>query len=142
MAVLQILRGMNHAVMVCSKPAAAQLALVWQQLLHADLREAGRAALPAGISDKHDWQLRGKYLVQIDEMVNIAENAEARGRDTASRMLKLSMTDGGQRVFGLECALLPALRRRMTAHGSWRRYRRVSDLSVDMLPGCKVRLRR
>ncbi|GLT35607.1 hypothetical protein SLA2020_100450 [Shorea laevis] len=53
----------------------------------------------------HLVDLGGPFVLQVDEVVNISCPLRSRYQDTASgvkRCLKLSMTDGVQRVFGME----------------------------------------
>jgi RecQ-mediated genome instability protein 1 len=60
--------------------------------------------------------LEGQHVLQVDEMINIAERRADRSRaattanQQAKRMLKLSLTDGSQRVFAIEYRSCPALR--------------------------------
>lgn len=53
-------------------PAQARLQLVLEQLLDADLRAAGAGGLLPDVSGLHRQPLAGRYLLQVEEVVNIA----------------------------------------------------------------------
>jgi hypothetical protein len=56
-----------------SKPHQARLQLVLEQLLAADLRVAGSGGLlPPDVAQLHKQPLEGRFLLQVDEVVNIA----------------------------------------------------------------------
>jgi hypothetical protein len=56
-----------------SLPADGRLRLVLEQLLAADLRDAGAGGLlPADAAALHKQPLIGRYLLQVDEVVNVA----------------------------------------------------------------------
>ena len=51
----------------------------------------------APVQAMHDTVLQGKYVLQVDEIVNMAAPAKERyneASDNGSRMLKLHMSDG------------------------------------------------
>jgi len=94
--------------------------MVYQQLLLADLRNAVASQLPEHFYSASTVMLQGKYILQIEELMNIADNYERQYQDNnENRMLKFCMTDGRQRLFGIE-------------------YQRIPSLSVHSLPGSKV----
>lgn len=55
-----------------SQPPAARLQLVLEQLLAADLRAAGAGGLLPDVAALHKQPLAGRFLLQVDEAVNIA----------------------------------------------------------------------
>lgn len=56
-----------------SKPPGERLRLVLEQLLHADLRAAGAGGvLPGGVASMHKRGLEGRFLLQVDEVANVA----------------------------------------------------------------------
>ncbi|PSC73828.1 recQ-mediated genome instability 1 [Micractinium conductrix] len=98
-------------------PVERRARLVLQQLLPADLNTCGAASLPPGIQSLHDNTLRGKFLLQADEVLNIGAAVRDRytGTDSNNRCLKLLLTDGAQQVAGLEYRPTPALHSAMPA---------------------------
>ncbi|OIW17778.1 hypothetical protein TanjilG_06463 [Lupinus angustifolius] len=86
--------------------------LCFEQFLFADMNFSGSGVLPPSVDSMHRAQLPGPYVLQVDEIVNIT--CPLRGRYNqappgAKRCLKLSMTDGIQRVFGMEYRPIQAL---------------------------------
>ncbi|CAL0330082.1 unnamed protein product [Lupinus luteus] len=86
--------------------------LCFEQFLFADMNFCGSGILPPSVDSMHLAQLPGPYVLQVDEIVNIT--CPLRGRYNqappgAKRCLKLSMTDGIQRVFGMEYRPIQAL---------------------------------
>lgn len=107
------------------KPRQEQLKLILQQCLYSDLNQCGAGCLPARVQvgesscgcrpgsaadhtrhpalrcplclqDMHAVQLGGKFLLQLDEVVNVGAPAKARySAGAGSRCLKLLLTDGG-----------------------------------------------
>lgn len=55
-----------------SMPAAARLQLVLEQLLAADLHTAGAGGVLPDVAQLHKQPLVGKFLLQVDEVVNIS----------------------------------------------------------------------
>jgi hypothetical protein len=53
-------------------PAQARLPLVLEQLLAADFRSAGAGGLLPDVAALHKQPLQGRFLLQVDEVVNIA----------------------------------------------------------------------
>ncbi|XP_030531431.2 recQ-mediated genome instability protein 1 [Rhodamnia argentea] len=79
--------------------------LCFQHFLLSDMNSSGAGVLPPNVHTMHLAHLPGPFVLQVDEVVNIScplrgryENAPA----GLKRCLKLSMTDGVQRVFGME----------------------------------------
>ncbi|KAK7318299.1 hypothetical protein RJT34_02998 [Clitoria ternatea] len=84
----------------------------FEQFLFADMNSCGNGVLPPNVDSMHLRVLPGPYVLQVDEMINIS--CPLRGRyeqapPGVKRCLKLSMTDGIQRVFGLEYRPIQAL---------------------------------
>ncbi|XP_010519503.1 PREDICTED: recQ-mediated genome instability protein 1 [Tarenaya hassleriana] len=105
-----------------SLDVAAKAKLCFEQFLFSDMNHSGGGVLPRDIRSMHLVELGGPFVLQVDEIVNIGcplkgryENANA----GLKRCLKLSMTDGVQRVFGME-------------------YRPIKDLQVLDPAGLKI----
>eukprot|EP00741_Cyanophora_paradoxa_P008128 tig00001264_g7865.t1 len=91
-----------------------------EDFMFADLNLAGSGCLPPNVSGMHKQVLQGSYVLQVDEMINVAEPEDSRyDGESSSRMLKLRMTDGRQSVSGSE-------------------FRRISGLAYDSPAGLKV----
>ncbi|KAM7254036.1 hypothetical protein ACFE04_028659 [Oxalis oulophora] len=97
--------------------------LCFQQFLFSDMNSSGSGGvLPENVHTLNRIDLKGPFVLQVDEIVNISCPIRARYHDAPSgiqRCLKLSMTDGVQRVFGME-------------------YRPINDLKVFSPAGLKV----
>ncbi|KAK0591102.1 hypothetical protein LWI29_035639 [Acer saccharum] len=94
----------------------------FQQFLFSDMKYSGAGVLPENVNSMHLVELKGPFILQVDEIVNIGCPLRGRYQDAPSsikRCLKLSMTDGVQRVFGME-------------------YRPIKDLQVLAPSGLKV----
>ncbi|GMI76685.1 RECQ MEDIATED INSTABILITY 1 [Hibiscus trionum] len=101
---------------------SAKAKLCFQQFLLSDMNYSGGGILPENVDSMHLVDLKGPFVLQVDEIVNISCPLKGRYQDTPSgikRCLKLSMTDGVQRVFGME-------------------YRPIKDLQVLAPAGLKV----
>ncbi|KAJ1270690.1 hypothetical protein BS78_06G071000 [Paspalum vaginatum] len=97
----------------------------FEQFLFADMNACGAGVLPEGVASMHAVVLDGPFVLQVDEIVNIPAPLKERYRDAVAgpkRMLKLSMTDGIQRIFGME-------------------YRPIRDLAVLAPAGLKIIIR-
>ncbi|RDX58482.1 RecQ-mediated genome instability protein 1, partial [Mucuna pruriens] len=91
---------------------AAKAKLCFEQFLFADMNSCGGGVLPPNVESMHLRVLPGPYVLQVDEILNIS--CPLRGRYEQAphglkRCLKLSMTDGLQRVFGMEYRPIQAL---------------------------------
>ncbi|KAK6924634.1 RecQ mediated genome instability protein 1, N-terminal [Dillenia turbinata] len=96
--------------------------LCFEQFLHSDMNYVGAGVLPENVGSLHLVDLPGPYVLQVDEIVNISCPLKSRYQEASAglkRCLKLSMTDGIQRVFGME-------------------YRPIRDLQVLAPAGLKV----
>ncbi|KAL4036417.1 hypothetical protein IC575_005157 [Cucumis melo] len=96
--------------------------LCFEQFLVSDMNYAGAGVLPENVDSMHLVDLPGPYVLQVDEIVNISCALKGRYQTAPAnikRCLKLSMTDGVQRVFGME-------------------YRPIKDLEVLAPAGLKV----
>ncbi|XP_042500080.1 recQ-mediated genome instability protein 1 isoform X2 [Macadamia integrifolia] len=99
--------------------------LCFEQFLVSDMNYSGGGVLPHDVHTMHLVDLGGPFVLQVDEIVNISCPLRNRYQNAASgikRCLKLSMTDGVQRVFGME-------------------YRPIKDLEVLAPAGLKVAIR-
>ncbi|KAJ7522754.1 hypothetical protein O6H91_18G025400 [Diphasiastrum complanatum] len=92
---------------------SAQAEKCFLQFLSADLNVVGDAALPANVHSLHATELSGPFVLQVDEIVDISscmrDRYQERSAGLGKRCLKLSMTDGVQRVFGIEYRAMPDL---------------------------------
>lgn len=91
---------------------ATKAKLCFEQFLFSDLNFCGSGVLPSNVTSMHLDTLPGPYVLQVDEIVNLC--CPLRGRyqqapPSKKRCLKLSMTDGIQRVFGMEYRPIEAL---------------------------------
>ncbi|KAJ8634162.1 hypothetical protein MRB53_027498 [Persea americana] len=84
---------------------AGKAKLCFSQFLFSDMNFSGSGVLPADVHTMHGVELAGPFLLQVDEIVNISVPLRERYHDASAglkRCLKLSMTDGAQRVVGME----------------------------------------
>ncbi|RRT84113.1 hypothetical protein B296_00000454 [Ensete ventricosum] len=94
----------------------------FEQFLLSDMNVSGAGVLPENVHLMHKTELEGPFVVQVDEIVNISAPLRERYHDMPAgckRCLKLSITDGVQRVFGME-------------------YRPIKELEVLTASGLKV----
>ncbi|PSS07647.1 RecQ-mediated genome instability protein like [Actinidia chinensis var. chinensis] len=101
---------------------ATKAKLCFEQFLYSDMNYSGGGILPEDMHNMHLVDLDGPFILQVDEIVNISCPLKGRYQNALSglkRCLKLSMTDGVQRVFGME-------------------YRPIKGLEVLALAGLKV----
>uniref|UniRef100_A0A6M2EYY7 RecQ-mediated genome instability protein 1 n=1 Tax=Populus davidiana TaxID=266767 RepID=A0A6M2EYY7_9ROSI len=111
------LRQIDNSLDIASKAK-----LCFGQFLISDMNHCGAGVLPPNVDSMHLADLPGPFVLQVDEIVNISCPLKGRYQDAnagVKRCLKLSMTDGIQRVFGME-------------------YRPIKDLKVLTPPGFKV----
>ncbi|EEC77185.1 hypothetical protein OsI_15678 [Oryza sativa Indica Group] len=97
----------------------------FEQFLFADMNACGAGVLPEGVGSMHNAVLDGPFVLQVDEIVNLSAPLRERYRDAHAgpkRCLKLSMTDGIQRIYGME-------------------YRPIKDLEVLAPAGFKIVIR-
>ncbi|KAK9831767.1 hypothetical protein WJX74_008809 [Apatococcus lobatus] len=109
---------------ISSHASGSQLDLqsFWGAFLACDLNQAGAGCLPTGLKEWHKQKIGGRYIVQVDEVVNIALPIRQRhGQNGKGRCVKMSLTDGKQQVEGLE-------------------YRHLPDVGPDMPAGFKMAL--
>nr|VDD28529.1 unnamed protein product [Brassica oleracea] len=118
------LSGLEASVPEFSRlEVAAKAKHCFEQFLFCDMNLCGGGVLPRNVASMVLEELAGPFVLQVvDEIVNIGcalkgryENANA----GLKRCLKLSMTDGVQRVFGME-------------------YRPIKDLQVLAPAGLKI----
>ncbi|RZC60583.1 hypothetical protein C5167_022350 [Papaver somniferum] len=99
--------------------------LIFEQFLFSDMNLSGGGLLPENVHTLHLVDLPGPFVLQVDEIVNISCHLRDRYQNVPAgikRCLKLSMTDGVQRVFGME-------------------YRPINSLQVLVPAGLKVVIR-
>eukprot|EP01018_Ginkgo_biloba_P003664 Gb_17289 [translate_table: standard] len=105
--------------------AGQQAELCFAEFLFADMNTAGDVALPPDVHTLHATEIGGPIVLQVDEIVNLSSSLRERYKETPAggkRCLKLSMTDGVQRIFGIE-------------------YRPIKDLMVLSPAGMKIAVR-
>ncbi|KAK3236805.1 recQ-mediated genome instability protein 1, variant 2 [Cymbomonas tetramitiformis] len=87
-----------------------QVEQCYVQFLTCDMNTAGAGSLP-NLQALHNTELPGRFVLQVDEMVNVGADAKERYKNTNSntRCLKLSLTDGVARVQALEYRYITAL---------------------------------
>ncbi|KDP22586.1 hypothetical protein JCGZ_26417 [Jatropha curcas] len=84
---------------------AGKAKLCFQHFLFSDMNHCGSGVLPTNVDSMHLVVLPGPLVLQVDEIVNISSPLKGRYQEAPpgiKRCLKLSMTDGVQRVFGME----------------------------------------
>ncbi|CAH8330618.1 unnamed protein product [Eruca vesicaria subsp. sativa] len=94
----------------------------FEQFLFSDMNLMGGGVLPRNVASLILEELAGPFVLQVDEIVNIGCSLKGRYENANAglkRCLKLSMTDGFQRVFGME-------------------YRPIKDLQVLAPAGLKI----
>ncbi|KAL4584745.1 hypothetical protein LXL04_009354 [Taraxacum kok-saghyz] len=85
--------------------ATKKAKLCFEKFLHSDMNHCGAGFLPDNVHQMHLVDLPGPFVLQVDEIVNISQPLRERYKKAncgLKRCLKLSMTDGVQRVFGME----------------------------------------
>ena len=95
---------------------------LYELFLASDLCESGESQLPHQTAKLRRMRLKGGHLLQVNELLNVGSTAEHRGKDNASRCLKLHLTDGKQSLVGVEVKM-------------------IKDLSVQSAPGVKLFVR-
>ncbi|KFK28040.1 hypothetical protein AALP_AA8G463900 [Arabis alpina] len=94
----------------------------FEKFLFSDMNLCGGGVLPRNVASMELVELAGPFVLQVDEIVNIGSPLKGRYENANAglkRCLKLSMTDGVQRVFGME-------------------YRPIKDLQVLAPAGLKI----
>lgn len=97
--------------------------MVEDQLLLSDLGISTDGCLPLDVANRHGQILRGQFLLQAQDCVNISEPSDRRYTHTAHRTLKLGLFDGKTSVSAMELTHIP-------------------QLSLDLPAGFKVRIER
>ncbi|OVA17457.1 protein of unknown function DUF1767 [Macleaya cordata] len=118
--------GMSNSVPgFASFNVAGKAKLCFEEFLFSDMNLSGGGVLPENVHSLHLVDLAGPYVLQVDEIVNISCHLRDRYQNAPAgmkRCLKLCMTDGVQRVYGME-------------------YRPIKDLEVLAPSGLKVVIR-
>ncbi|KAK1319148.1 hypothetical protein QJS10_CPB04g00192 [Acorus calamus] len=99
--------------------------MCFEQFLVSDVNFSGGGVLPANVEGMHMAEMEGPFVLQVDEIVNISASLRDRYHDAGAgfkRCLKLLMTDGAQRVYGME-------------------YRHIRELEVLAPAGLKIAIR-
>jgi hypothetical protein len=103
-------------------PPLTQLSkLVEDQLILSSLDQSTLGCLPPNLSTSHGQIIKGEYLVQVQDCINVSEPRDRRFLHSAHRTLKLGLYDGIQSVSAMELTHIP-------------------QLSIDFPAGFKVRL--
>ena len=71
---------------------------IFRRAMFSDFYSVATGCLPANLDSLNDVYLKGPFVIQIDEMFNIACTTDKRCADGAGRMLKIMSTDGQQNV--------------------------------------------
>eukprot|EP00698_Gefionella_okellyi_P001552 TRINITY_DN11481_c0_g1_i1.p1 TRINITY_DN11481_c0_g1~~TRINITY_DN11481_c0_g1_i1.p1 ORF type:complete len:549 (-),score=152.41 TRINITY_DN11481_c0_g1_i1:8-1654(-) len=87
--------------------AVRLLEQIYEQVLCANLHDCACASLPPLTKDQHE--LTGKFIVQVDELINIGDNCEVRDTDSSNRLFKLQLTDGVNTIGAIEYETIQAL---------------------------------
>lgn len=66
--------------------------------MFSDFCSIASGCLPSNLDQLHDVYLKGPFIIQIDEMFNVAGTPDKRYADGTGRMLKIIATDGCQKV--------------------------------------------
>ena len=91
-------------------PARARLlTLVEDQLLVSDLGLSSLGCLPNDIAQRHGTVLRGQFLVQVQDCINVSEPSDRRYNHSAHRTLKLGLFDGKITVSAMELTHIPQI---------------------------------
>ncbi|KAK1294959.1 hypothetical protein QJS10_CPA16g00906 [Acorus calamus] len=104
---------------------AGKARMCFEQFLVSDVNFSGGGVLPANVEGIHMAEMEGPFVLQVDEIVNISASLRDRYHDVGAgfkRCLKLLMTDGAQRVYGME-------------------YRPIRELEVLAPAGLKIAIR-
>ncbi|KAF6161533.1 hypothetical protein GIB67_009412 [Kingdonia uniflora] len=112
----------NYVPGFTSIDVAGKAKLCFDKFLVSDMNYSGAGVLPGNVHDLHLADLAGPFVLQVDEITNISNPLKGRYQNASAgikRCLKLSMTDGVQRVFGME-------------------YRPIKDIEVLSPAGLKV----
>lgn len=80
---------------------------LFRKAMFSDFYSIATGCLPSNLDELHNVYLKGPFVIQIDEMFNIAGTSDKRQADGTGRMLKIIATDGYQNVRAL--ALLKAV---------------------------------
>jgi len=102
-------------------PRPRLTAMVEDQLLLSDLESSTNGCLPLDVATRHGQVLKGQFLVQALDCVNVSEPSDRRYTHTSNRTLKLGLFDGKTLVSAMELTHIP-------------------QISLDFPAGFKVRL--
>lgn len=71
---------------------------IFLKAMFSDFFHIGSGCLPQNVDQMHNVYLKGPFVIQIDEMFNIAGTSDKRLADGSGRMLKIIASDGCQNV--------------------------------------------
>ncbi|RAL47479.1 unnamed protein product [Cuscuta campestris] len=92
--------------------SSSKAKLCFKQFLYSDMNFSGAGGLPPNVHTLQSVDLKGPFVLQVDEIINISCPLRGRYQEAPAgikRCLKLSMIDGIQRVFGMEYRPLKGL---------------------------------
>ncbi|CAN1797010.1 RecQ-mediated genome instability protein 1 [Linum perenne] len=110
------LRGLDSSVQNLDLKVKAKHC--FDKFLISDMNYCGAGVLPPNVCSMHFVDLPGPFVLQVDEIVNMSAPLKGRYEDAhcgLKRCLKLSMTDGVQRVFAIEYKPIDSLKVLATA---------------------------
>ncbi|CAN0906010.1 RecQ-mediated genome instability protein 1 [Linum grandiflorum] len=105
------LGGLNSSLQHLDLKAKAKHC--FDKFLMSDMNYCGKGVLPPNVGSMHLVDLPGPFVLQVDEIVNMSVPLKGRYQDAycgLKRCLKLSMTDGVQRVFAIEYKPIDSLK--------------------------------
>lgn len=82
---------------------------VEDQLLLSDLGYSTHGCIPLDVASRHGQVLRGKFLVQVQDCVNVSESSDRRYSHTTNRTLKMGLFDGKISVTAMELTHIPQI---------------------------------
>ena len=77
-------------------------ARAYQLALLSDFHEAALGCLPQNVAAQETSVVKGKFVLQVDEIVDVSQAAEHRQGVINNRTLKMLLTDGKQTIVGVE----------------------------------------
>lgn len=83
--------------------------LVEDQILLSDLERSTLGCLPDKLSTSRGQIIKGQFLVQVSDCINISEPRDRRFLHSQNRTLKLGLSDGKQSISALELTHIPQL---------------------------------
>lgn len=107
---LTFLEHTLHLPSLASVPPSQLSSYIEDQFLNSNLSESSRGCLPPQLRARQDQgQIKGAFLVQVHDLVNIAEPIDRRYQHSLHRTLKLGLFDGVQAIDAMELTHIPQL---------------------------------